>query len=63
MGFLNLDKRDTRDTSGGRSGAAEEAGVSGGSSELVPGLPFLCYIVTSMWLVVDKVHVHYAMLK
>ena len=51
MGFLSLE---TEDTSGNVSGAAEEAGLSGGSSELVSGLPFMCYLVASIQMVVDK---------
>lgn len=51
MGLLSFE---TEDTSGDISGAVEEAGLSGGSSEPVSGLPFTCYLVASIWMVVDK---------
>lgn len=51
MGLLVLETEDTR---GDISGAVEDAGLSGGSSELVSGLPFTCYLVASIRMVVDK---------
>lgn len=44
------------------SGAAEEAGFSRGSSELVFGLPFLHYIVASIRWLWTRMHVRYAVL-